>query len=234
MLLLRLIIGLLPSCYASNSSVYANNKKYRLAPEDPFPAAVHDAWESLVWVRNEGCTLLNLDTSRIGVGGSSAGGNLAAVMAHRNGARRLPPLKLQLLNVPVMDNTADVSNNTSYRDYEHTPALPAAKMLWYRNHYLPDKSAWSNPEASPLFYPGEDDKSSSWNGSPHAVVVVGEVDVLREEGEKYAEKLKRAGVSYELHVMKGMPHPFLAMDGVLEAGKQAITYMVEGCKTAFK
>ncbi|KAL1955767.1 hypothetical protein VTO42DRAFT_8087 [Malbranchea cinnamomea] len=203
---------------------------YRLAPENPFPAAVHDAWETLLWVRGAGRTRLNLDTSRIGVGGSSAGGNLSAVLAHRNAARGFPPLRIQLLNVPVTDNTADVSNNATYRAYEHAPALPAAKMLWFRNHYLPRKEDWANPEASPLFYP---DDAPTWTQLPRAVVVVGELDVLRDEGERYAAKLDKAGVPVELHVMKGHGHPFLAMDGVLEAGRQAITYMVEGCKSAF-
>ncbi|KAK2769883.1 hypothetical protein FQN53_005840 [Emmonsiellopsis sp. PD_33] len=203
---------------------------YRLAPENPFPAAVHDSWEAVLWVLSEGRTRLNLDTNRIGVGGSSAGGNLASVMAHRCVARNFPPLRIQLLSVPVTDNTATINNNSAYRDYEHTPALPALKMLWYRRHYLPQESDWANPEASPLFYP---DDSPTWAGLPRAVVMVGELDVLREEGEKYAAKLRKAGIQADLHVMEGMPHPFLAMDGVLEAGKQSITYMVEGCKEAF-
>ncbi|EDN03846.1 alpha/beta hydrolase fold-3 domain-containing protein [Histoplasma capsulatum] len=200
---------------------------YRLAPENPFPAAVHDCWEAVLWALSEGRTHLNLDISRIGVGGSSAGGNLAAVMTHRCAARNFSPLKVQLLSVPVMDNTADVSNNISYRDNEHIPALPAAKMLWYRRHYLPRESDWANPEASPLFYA---DESPTWSGVPPAIMMVGELDVLRSEGEKYAEKLMKSGIHIDLHVMEGMPHPFLAMDGVLQAGRDAITYMVEGCK----
>ncbi|EER39664.1 alpha/beta hydrolase [Histoplasma capsulatum var. duboisii H88] len=200
---------------------------YRLAPENPFPAAVHDCWEAVLWALSEGRTRLNLDISRIGVGGSSAGGNLAAVMTHRCAARNFSPLKVQLLSVPVMDNTADVSNNISYCDNEHIPALPAAKMLWYRRHYLPRESDWANPEASPLFYA---DESPTWSGVPPAIMMVGELDVLRSEGEKYAEKLIKSGIHVDLHVMEGMPHPFLAMDGVLQAGRDAITYMVEGCK----
>lgn len=203
---------------------------FSLAPENPFPAAVLDSWETLLWVHGAGRTHLNLDTSKIGVGGSSAGGNLSAVIAHRNAARGFPPLKIQLLNVPVTDNTAEVETNSSYRAGEHMPALPAAKMIWYRKHYLPRKEDWSNPEASPLFYP---DDAPTWKQVPRAVVVVGELDVLREEGEQYAAKLEKAGVPVELHVMKAQGHPFLAMDGVLEAGRQAITYMVEGCKSAF-
>lgn len=151
-------------------------------------------------------------------------------MSHRNAARGFTPLKVQLLNVPVMDNTADVDNNASYRDNEHTPALPAAKMLWYRHHYLPRSEDWTNPEASPLWYP---DSAPTWKQVPRAVVVVGELDVLREEGKQYAAKLQKSGVQTELHMVKGQGHPFLAMNGVLEAGRRAITYMVDGCKTAF-
>jgi triacylglycerol lipase len=103
-------------------------------------------------------------------------------------------------------------------------------MLWFRNHYLPRREDWANPEASPLLYPAD---SPTWKQLPRAVVIVGELDVLREEGEQYAAKLKNAGVKTELHVMKRQGHPFLAMDGVLEAGRQAITFMVEGCKLAF-
>lgn len=64
-------------------------------------------------------------------------------------------------------------------------------------------------------------------------MIVGELDVLREEGEQYAAKLKKHGVSVDLHVMQGQPHRFLVMERVLEAGRQAITYMVEGCQAGF-
>ncbi|KAK2819421.1 hypothetical protein FQN49_007865, partial [Arthroderma sp. PD_2] len=104
---------------------------YRLAPETPFPAAVHDAWEAFLWLHSDALSLLNIDTTRMAVAGSSAGGNLAAIMAHRSLARSMPALKLQVLVVPVMDNTADTTNNATYRDYEHSPSLPAEKMQWF-------------------------------------------------------------------------------------------------------
>lgn len=102
-------------------------------------------------------------------------------------------------------------------------------MLWFRYHYLPNEKNRAEPEASPLFYP----EGEGWGKQPKALVVVGELDVLRSEGEAYAEKLRKYGVEADLRVMKGMPHPFLAMDGVLKQGKDAITYMVEALKTAF-
>lgn len=200
----------------------------RLAPEHPWPAAVHDCWEAMLWLISDGVSALQIDTTKMATGGSSAGGNLAAIITHK-ALTLSPPVRFltQLLSVPVMDNTAMVENNWSYRMSEHTPALPAPKMLWYRNHYLPNQADWANPEASPLFY--QDD----WSKLPPALIMVGELDVLRAEGEQYADKLKKAGVEVDLQVMKGMPHPFLAMDGVLKEGKRSITLMVDGLKKAF-
>ena len=83
---------------------------------------------------------------------------------------------------------------------------------------------WADPEASPLFYP------DGWKLQPKALVVVGEFDVLRTEGELYAAKLEIIGVAVNLQVKKGMPHPFLASHGVLQAGRDAITFMVEALK----
>ncbi|KAA8647598.1 hypothetical protein EYZ11_004944 [Aspergillus tanneri] len=201
---------------------------YRLAPENRWPAAVHDCWEALLWLISEGPARLSIDPSKMATGGSSAGGNLAAIITHR-ALTLSPPVHFlaQLLSVPVTDNTATVDNNESYRRYEHTPALPAPKMLWYRNHYLPNEADRTHPEASPLFYQGD------WSQLPRALVMVGELDVLRTEGEQYAEKLKNTGVPVDLQVMKGMPHPFLAMDGVLEEGKRSITLMCDLLKEVF-
>lgn len=101
-------------------------------------------------------------------------------------------------------------------------------MLWYRNHYLPDPKTWSEIEASPLLFPAE-----KFAHLPPAVVLVGELDVLRHEGEEYARKLNEAGVPAKVEVMKGMPHPFLAMDAVLDEGKRAITILCDTLAEAF-
>ncbi|KAI1375486.1 alpha/beta hydrolase fold-domain-containing protein [Hypoxylon crocopeplum] len=191
---------------------------YRLAPENPFPAAVDDCWESVLWVLGQGKDVLQLDTTKLATGGSSAGGNLAAIMCQRAATLGSPKFSLQLLSVPVTDNTANARSNISWKENEHTPALPASKMLWYRNHYLPNKSDWSHPEASPLLWEGD------WSKLPRAVIVVGELDVLRDEGRQFGHKLRQAGAKAEVHVMKGQPHPFIAMDGVLDAGREAITH----------
>lgn len=107
------------------------------------------------------------------------------------------------------------------------PALPAAKMLWYRKHYLPNEADWAHPESSPLLWEGD------WAKLPEAEIVVGGMDVLRSEGEAFGNKLEKAGVKSTTHVMEKMPHPFLAMDEALQAGRDAITIMVEGLKRVF-
>ena len=207
----------------------SNFEPNRLAPENPYPAAVHDCWETIIWLNSTGALLLSIDLSKVAVGGSSAGGNLAAIMCHKalSAPAIVPKFVTQLLIVPVIDNTATPADNKSWKDCEFTAALPAEKMMWFRNHYLPDKKRRLEPEASPLFY------EDGWTEQPKALVVVGEYDVLRTEGELYAEKLRRGGITVNLQVMKGMPHPFLAMDGVLRQGRDTITFMVETLKEAF-
>lgn len=147
-------------------------------------------------------------------------------MCQRAAVRGSPSFRLQLLSVPVTDNTADVSNNPSYAENQHAPSLPAEKMLWYRRHYLPRREDWAHPESSPLLWEG------NWSRLPPAVIILGELDVLRHEGEQFGKKLADAGVKATLHILKGQPHPFLAMDGVLEDGRQAITWFCEAMSDA--
>lgn len=207
------------------------NVAIRLAPEHPFPAAVHDSLETILWVTSEGQELLNLDLSKAAIGGASAGANLAAVMTQKVAVRpRLAQaihFKTQLLVVPVTDNTATVETNATYREYEHTAALPAAKMLWYREHYLPQMHTRCSPEASPLLFPPD-----RFGDLPPAVVLVAELDIVRHEGEEYAKKLRDAGVDVRLEVMVGCPHAFLSMDAVLDEGRRAVDILCETLKEA--
>lgn len=170
---------------------------------------------------------MSLNSSKIAVAGSSAGGKLAAVMSQRSVARNGPKILAQVLSVPVIDNTATIENNPTWKSCQHAPALPAEKMLWYRVRYLPDPDQYAHPEASPLFWQGD------WSLLPHATVIVGEYDILKSEGEAFAERMTKAGAQAKVCVMKGMPHPFLAMDGVLETGRESITIMCNAISSAF-
>ena len=211
---------------------------YRLGPENPYPAAVEDTLETLQWVHDKGAEILGINPSRIAVGGSSrsvdplaysegrtrtvcpiiatadalahnSGGNLAAIATHKAAELGIP-LVFQLLIVPVVDNTAEVGDDRypSWKENERTVALVPGRMLWFRKNYTPnpeDHTKWDN---SPIFAPEE-----LFKKSPPAWIGVAELDILRDEGIAYGEKLKKAGVPVEVKVYKGAPHPIMAMDG---------------------
>ncbi|KDN40375.1 hypothetical protein RSAG8_08138, partial [Rhizoctonia solani AG-8 WAC10335] len=197
---------------------------YRLAPEHVFPAAVEDSWAALEWVFEHGAIELSIDTSKIAVGGSSAGGNLSAVMTQR-AVQRSPPIliKYQVLIVPVTDNTVQEDGSSqlptrheSWVKWKNTTPLIPKEMLWFRNYYLPDKSKWTHVDASPLLQKD----TQVWSRLPDAWVGVAELDILRSEGEAYAQKLKKAGKKVELVVYPGAPHSIMVMDKATKIGFQ--------------
>ncbi|KAH0584741.1 hypothetical protein H2248_008013 [Termitomyces sp. 'cryptogamus'] len=180
---------------------------YRLAPENPYPAAVEDAIDALDWVMQNGANSLGINTSRIAVGGSSSGGNLAAILCLKAAERNPPtPLVFQLLVVPVIDNTVTVDN--SWASNQNSPWLSPDRMLWFRNNYLPNPKDLTKWDASPIFAPKE-----LLEKVPEAWIGVAELDILKEEGVLYGEKLRELGVKVETVIYDGAPHPIMAMDG---------------------
>ncbi|KAG7086599.1 hypothetical protein E1B28_002544 [Marasmius oreades] len=188
---------------------------YRLAPEHKYPAAVEDAVESLQWVIKSGEEILNIDVTKIAVGGSSSGGNLAAILALKASEPSfmpsLPsPLIFQLLIVPVTDNTATADPGGLWESNKFSPWLSPDRMNWFKKNYLPNQEDWTKWDASPIFAPKE-----LMGKTPNAWIAIAELDILREEGIAYGEKLKEAGVKQvETVVFKGGPHPIMAMDGL--------------------
>ncbi|KAF8328322.1 Alpha/Beta hydrolase protein [Amanita rubescens] len=226
------------SSFATQMCIHAKcvviSVNYRLAPEYPYPAAVEDAIESLQWVVKNGKGTLNIDLSRVAVGGSSSGGNLAAALALKAPFLTPPlphPLVLQLLIVPVTDNTStdlSPSQHASWKTNEHTPWLSPARMLWFQNNYLPDVNRRSEWLASPLLAPDDVIK-----GAPKKCWVgVTEMDVLRDEGLAFASRLEKAGVDTQVVVYERAPHPIMAMDGVLAIGKKMVKDAGEALKAA--
>ena len=120
------------------------------------------------------------------------------------------PLVFQLLVVPVTDNTAQVGDARypSWTENAKTVSLVPEKMLWFRRNYVPDEADCAKPDSSPIFAP-----DASFAAAPPAWIAVAELDILRDEGIAYGEKLKQAGVAVEVKVYKGAPHPIMAMDG---------------------
>ena len=186
---------------------------YRLAPEHPWPAAADDAYAALCWV-HEHADELGIDPSRIAVAGDSAGGNLAAVVALMARDKGGPPIAFQLLVYPVIDSTVERVRHVSREENAVGYFLILEQMEWYRTQYLPHEDAGSEPYVSP-------NAAESLEGLPPACIVTAEMDLLRDEGEHYAELLEAAGVPVTLYRAPGMFHGFFNMDAALEGSKKA-------------
>jgi acetyl esterase len=185
---------------------------YRLAPEDPFPAAVEDARAALRWAFANAASL-GADSRRVGVGGDSAGGNLAAVvsqMAARDGG---PGPALQLLIYPATDFTV---RRRSRELFSEGFLLTAPEMDWFESNYLgPDRRYASDPRASPLL-------AEDLSGLAPALVVTAAFDPLRDEGEEYARGLQSAGTPVLLRRFPGFIHAFIGAAGVSQPARDAV------------
>ncbi|MDP9282924.1 MAG: alpha/beta hydrolase [Chloroflexota bacterium] len=187
---------------------------YRLAPEDRYPAAADDAYAATRWSADH-ASELGIDPSRIAVGGSSAGGNLAAVVALMARERGTPALAFQLLHVPVTDHDFDTS---SYRANGKGFGLTRNGMQWFWDHYAPDPKVRNEPYASPL-------RAKDLAGLPPAHIVTAECDVLRDEGKAYATRLSEAGVATTYVEYPGMVHGFTGLAVRIPMGRTAIDDM---------
>lgn len=167
---------------------------YRLAPEHPWPAARNDAQEVLKWLHSN-ASELNIDPDRVAVAGSSAGGALAAGLAHGAADGELPPLAFQLLHQPVLDDRPTASRN----EFRTAPAFDGegADLMW--RHYLAGQQP--TPGAAPA-------RREALAGLPPALITCAEVDPFRDEAVEYAQRLHSAGVPTELHVFSGACHGF--------------------------
>jgi acetyl esterase len=188
--------------------------EYRLAPEHPYPTAVEDAWAALRWADENVERLLGERLPLI-VAGDSSGGTLAAVLAQRAAAAGLP-LALQVLVYPVLG--ADFET-PSYRDPENELVLTREAMQWFWDHYAPPELR-SEPSASPGL-------ATDLAGLAPAVIVLAEHDVLRDEGERYAAAMRRAGVAVDLEVFAGQMHLFFTQVNVLPASAEAIGHVAQ-------
>lgn len=197
---------------------------YRMGPEHVYPAASDDSYTALKWA-SENADTLGIDINRIAVGGDSAGGNLAAVialMARENGG---PEICFQLLLYPMLDLTCASQSHKRYsRGYG---VLDTATYNWFREHYFPDKSTWTDWQASPLF-------ADSHANLPPALVLLAELDLLHDEGVDYHHKLQASGVSSELKVYPGMIHAFFNATHMVDGACAAQAYSARALRKAFR
>jgi acetyl esterase len=193
--------------------------EYRLAPEHRFPAAVDDSLAAVRWAAATGAELGG-DTTRVAVAGDSAGGNLAAVVARR--LRGELDLRLQALIYPVTDGGV---NTPSFREFGDRYGLTAEGMKRFWELYLDGGNA-GDPDASPL-------RADDLSGVAPAFVLTAEADVLRDEGEAYAQALQEAGVPVTLRRFDGTIHGFFRWLAVTDVAGQAIEETAAALRSAF-
>lgn len=194
---------------------------YRKAPEDPYPAAVHDAWAGLLEGEQQR-TRLTQETGadlRLAVAGDSAGGNLAAVVAQRTARDGGPRVDLQVLVYPVTDHD---TTTASYTDPANALMLTREAMEHFWSLYVPDADRRAEPAASPL----RSTDLARLDGLAPALVLLPEHDVLRDEGEAYAAALTAAGVPVDLQVAPGQMHGFFQFVNVLPGAADGMATVV--------
>ena len=187
---------------------------YRMGPENAFPCAVDDCFAATAWVRDQAAAL-GLDSARLSVGGDSAGGNLAAVvaiMARDKAVSGALPIRFQLLIYPATDirRQAD-SHSRNGQGY----MLTTETMDYFMGHYIPDRAHYLDWRASPLL-------AANHAGLPPALVLTAGFDPLRDEGIAYAQKLSEAGnaashISFERQI-----HGFITMGRVIDEANTAV------------
>lgn len=198
---------------------------YGRSPETQYPETIHEAYAATKWVSENGL-LLNVDATRIAVAGDSAGGNLATVVTLLAKEQQGPKILQQVLFYPVTDANFDTP---SYDQFAEGYFLTRDAMKWFWDLYIPDVAQRKEPTASPL----QATKEQLAN-LPPALVITGEADVLRDEGEAYAQKLESAGVSVKAIRYPAILHDFVMLNALskTEAAQDAIAEAGSTLKSA--
>jgi acetyl esterase len=195
---------------------------YRLAPEHPFPAAVEDCWAAYAAITGD-LAAWDADPRRIAVGGDSAGGNLAAVVAQlaRDGGKTAPCF--QLLIYPAVDLAGHFPSHAAFgTGYLLTQAMIRA----FTKNYVPDPAARGDPRASPL-------RARDLSGLAPAFVQTAGFDPLQDEGKAYVQALRAAGVAAELRHYPGLVHGYMQLAGHSPAARAAVDEAGAALRAAF-
>ena len=189
---------------------------YRLAPEHPFPAGLEDCWAATCWAA-EHASSLGGDPHRLIVGGDSAGGNLAAVVALRARDLGAPKLAAQVLIYPVTDLT---QSQRSYQTYAEGYLLTQETMRWFIDQYLPQGTDPRHPEASVLF-------AENLSGAAPTLLALAGFDPLRDEGQAYAQRLREAGGTVMERNWEGMMHGFINYRDVFPQAQELTLWIAQ-------
>lgn len=192
---------------AARAGVTVFSVDYRLAPEHPFPAGLEDCYQALTWAVGQ-ADRFGFDPGLVGVAGESAGGNLAAAVALLARDRGGPALKLQLLEIPALDLTL---SSPSIERYAKGYVLSAEDLRWCVEKYMNGHDL-ADPLVSPLL-------AEDLSGLPPAYIVVAEFDPLVDDGHRYAERLREAGVPVTLRQFDGQVHGSQSLTALLPAAR---------------
>jgi acetyl esterase len=192
---------------ANKANVTVVFVNYTPSPEAKYPVALEEAYAATKWVTQNGQTI-NVNSSRLAVVGDSVGGNMATAVALLAKERGGPPIRFQLLFYPVTDANFDTP---SYMAYQNGYWLTRDAMKWFWNSYLTNQTNVKEPTVSPLQASIEQLK-----GLPQALIINGEFDVLRDEGEAYAHKLIEAGVPVTGVRYHGTIHDFVMLNPITD------------------
>lgn len=199
---------------------------YRLAPENPFPAAVNDAFAATQYFLSS-AGAIGGDPAKVAVAGESAGGNLATVTCLRardEGA--LMPIH-QLLVYPYVALAPEGEAAESVETFASAIPLGAPALEWFLSFYLADQADVTNPYVSPILAP-------DLSGIPAVTLVQAEIDPLLSQGTVYADSLEASGVTVERMLYEGVTHEFFGLGAVVDKAKDAVDFAAAGLMTAFE
>lgn len=193
----------------SNCNVVAVD--YRRAPEHPYPAAFDDCYEVTEYVAHQP-DQFGAAPGDLAVAGDSAGGNLAAAVCIKAREEQGPAISLQLLIYPIIDHSLET---LSYEDFAEGFGLTRDVMKWFWQQYVPGELPLNDAYLTPA-------RAARLSGLPNAHIITAEYDVLRDEGESYAARLSKSGVTTTSRRYDGMLHGFVHFWNAYDDGVQAI------------
>ncbi len=223
-----MVVGTIETCDAAcrriclDAGCVVISPAYRLAPEDPFPAAPEDCYAVARWAA-ENAESLRGDASRLAVGGESAGGNLAAVVSMMARDRGGPAIVHQTIVNPMLDLDFDTA---SYLSNAEGYFLTRRTMMWYWEQYLSRPEDADDPYAVPM-------RADDLSGLPPALLLAGEYDPLLSETQAYAERLNAAGVPSIFSYYAGASHNFYSMPPSVDIAVRAMEEITETLRAAF-
>lgn len=209
---------------SSNTSSIVISVDYRLAPENPFPAAVNDVYNTLEWT-SKNAKSINGNEKLIAVVGDSAGGNLSAVTSLMSRDKGGPKIACEVLVYP--STNINELNTESWSNFANDFNISTEEMERYISLYVPKEEDRKSSYASPLL-------AKDFSNLPDTLVITAEIDPLRDEGEAYGKKLQDSGNEVRTIRISGVTHGFITMDKVTDKADEALNEVYSYLKNEFQ